>query len=58
MFLAIWSRSRSHLNKKVGAGGGAEAGAAWEKNQELEPEPLEKKSQEPEPLKNLLAPQP
>ena len=34
---------------------GAGAGAAWEKNQE--PELLEK-SQEPEPPKNLPAPQP
>ena len=39
------------LEKKPGAG------AAWEKNQEPEPEPLEK-SQEPEPPKNLPAPQP
>ena len=40
------------LEKKVPG-----AGAAWEINQE--PEPLEKKSQEPEPeLKNLPAPQP
>ena len=36
------SRSRSHLGKKSGAG----AGAAW------------KKRQEPEPIKNLPAPQP
>ena len=36
VFLAPWSRNRSHLNKK----------------QEPEPEPLGKKSQEPEPLKN------
>ena len=34
------------------------AGAAWGKNQEPELEPLEKKSQEPEPEKNLPAPQP
>jgi hypothetical protein len=40
------------LEKKPGTG------AAWEKNQEPEPEPLAKKSQEPEPLKNLPAPQP
>ena len=37
---------------------GAGAGAARKKCQEAEPEPLEKKSQEPEPLKNLPAPQP
>jgi len=42
------------LEKKPGAG----AGGAWEKNQEPETEPLEKKSQEPEPLTNLPAPQP
>ena len=36
VFLAPWSRSRS---KKIPG-----AGAAWEKNQEPEPEPLEKKS--------------
>ena len=35
---------------------GAGAGAAWGKNQELEP--LEKKNKEPEPQKNLPAPQP
>ena len=36
VFLAPWSRSRS---KKI-----AGAGATWEKNQELEPKLLEKKS--------------
>ena len=41
------------LEKKIP---GAGAGAAWKKNQE--PEPLEKKVREPEPLKNLPAPQP
>ena len=48
MFLV--PRSRSRLKKKPGAG------AAWEKNQEPEQEPLEKSQEtEQEPIKNLPA---
>ena len=51
----FWPLGAGAARKKI-LGAGARAGAAWEKNQEPEPEPLEKKSQEPE--KNLPAPQP
>ena len=47
----FWPLEAGAARKKIPG-----AGAAWEKNQELEPEPLEKKI--PEPLKNLPAPQP
>ena len=50
----FWPLGAGAAGKKI-----AGAGAAWEKNQEQELEPLEKSQEpEPEPLKNLPAPQP